>query len=293
MKVKRLFSVLSLKDFFIIYIGNTLYRILFKINYYQFYLPLYTLIEKYTKEDFYLKAQKDSLLIYGKGSFEKYQFLIRPVTSDHLVFDQIVIHKEYESVLELAKKVKEGVNTIIDAGSNVGFTALYFNSLFSNAKIICIEADEKNFSHMQKNISINNLQNKIIPIHAALWNNDGQELVVTSEFRDGNSWSKSVKLFENNKGVSNKFKAISLHSIIMEFQIEKIDILKIDIEGAEKELFDDHSFIDNLSKYVKIICLEIHDERSNRKEILSKLYASQFELFDTQETTFGYNKKLV
>ncbi len=62
---------------------------------------------------------------------------------------------------------------------------------------------------------------------------------------------------ESKEYNSNSTKAISINDLITEYNIETIDILKIDIEGSEKELFE-KNFDYWLSK-TKLLIIEIHD----------------------------------
>ena len=73
------------------------------------------------------------------------------------------------------------------------------------------------------------------------------------------NWSLQTKVaaFDNN----NTIEGISISEIMEEFTEDKIDVLKIDIEGAGKELFD-RNYQDWLPK-TKIITIELHDNLDN------------------------------
>lgn len=70
-----------------------------------------------------------------------------------------------------------------------------------------------------------------------------------------------------------------------------IDILKMDIEGAEKELFaaSDLSFL----KHTKCIAIEIHDEFNCRNSIYQRLADYGFTRFNAGELTIGVNRNFL
>ncbi len=136
--------------------------------------------------------------------------------------------------------------TIVDAGSNVGFSALFFAQKFPQAKIYCIEPDPDNYSQLLKNTT--NYEN-IRTHQAALWPID--EML---NLNNNHQESASIRVEKTN---SANVEGISIPKLMQQYQIDKIDILKIDIEGAEKELFSNRP-ADWLSK-VDIILIELHD----------------------------------
>src|SRR4051812_5012592 len=70
---------------------------------------------------------------------------IRNNSSDWTVFKQVFIWKEYEYPVPFIPA------TILDAGANVGYAALWFNRKFPNAKIISLEPENSNFEILLKN----------------------------------------------------------------------------------------------------------------------------------------------
>jgi FkbM family methyltransferase len=153
---------------------------------------------------------------------------VRMGTSDTEVLNQIIISEEFKNFF--LKKKGEVFQTIIDAGANVGLSSIYFSMCCPQAQIISIEPEEENFRMMKRNLeSLNNCT----LFKKALWNND--ETLFIKDRGTGNWGFSTTKNELNSTGL--KIEAISINSILELCNIEKIDILKIDIEGAEKELF--------------------------------------------------------
>jgi len=215
-------------------------------------------------------------------------FHLRNGSSDFNVYDQIFLKKEYKTVIEFwSQNVETDCRLILDVGANVGFSSMYFAEHFPNAKIIAFEPDLENFKMLSKNVnSINNclFENK------AIWSYQ-TTLAIADTFRDGESWSHSVT--ENlNVPYLYKIEATDLNSIINAYNINSIDLLKIDIEGAEGEVFSERGNLDFLN-IVKILALEIHDEVCDREYILTVLKRHDFILFENDEITLAVKRSLI
>ena len=117
---------------------------------------------------------------------------------------------------------------IYDCGANIGMSCLYFKKLYPNAKIKAFEADLKIVKILKKNLSKNNVLNGVEIINSAVWINE-KGLEFASEGADGGSIY----------GDKNKVKVSSIRLKDWLEKEEKIDMLKIDIEGAEYEVLKD------------------------------------------------------
>ncbi|MDX2196355.1 MAG: FkbM family methyltransferase [Cytophagales bacterium] len=214
---------------------------------------------------------------------------MRPGTTDIDVYYQIFIYREYDFLANhIQKNNIYNIYTIIDAGANIGCTSLYFYNQYQNAKIISIEADESNFDILNKNIRLNNAEKRIFPLHKAIWYNNDKELYISNKFRDGKNWSLSVQ--SEKIDAQSPVKSTTIQNLAAQYNIEKIDILKIDIEGAEKYIFVNEEYEPDFLNYVKIIALEIHDEYEIRPQIKATLHKYNFDLIETVELTIGIKK---
>jgi len=166
---------------------------------------------------------------------------LRQNSSDIGIFNQIFIEKEYNIKLSFEPKF------IVDAGANIGLTSLFFAQKFPLAKIVSLEPEMENFKNLKFNTK-NWLE--VIPLNKALWSKDATISLIKSSSYDSHTVS-----VPNN--VSETVEAISLSSLITEYNPPRIDILKIDIEGAEKEVFD--SEVKDWLPKIKILVVELHD----------------------------------
>ena len=132
---------------------------------------------------------------------------------------------------------------IIDCGSNVGTSCLYFSRTYPGARIIAFEADKHIASILNNNIRDNNLQG--VEVHvAAVWTSAG-EISFAGDGADGGSISPS--------GIGEMVKTIRLRDELAKH--EKIDFIKMDIEGAETAVLEDCA--DQLNK-VDALFIEYH-----------------------------------
>lgn len=124
------------------------------------------------------------------------------------------------------------INTIVDLGANIGIESIRLSHLYKNARIIAVEAEKGNFQKLQKNTS-NNYQIEVV--HAAIWSENCNLKLLPAN--DGNNQGWHLKKAEAKQDFD--MTGITFEELIQTHKLKSIDILKIDIEGAEVELFGD------------------------------------------------------
>jgi len=161
---------------------------------------------------------------------------IRGATSDADILCNVIVCREYNL------SGLTGVRHIIDAGANIGMASIYFAKHFPEAKIIAIEPESSNYVLLQKNTS--HLTNVTV-MHAALWAERVPLQLVNS---DSEKWGFQYRTAEAGKA---DILGIPIEDLIG----DGIDLLKIDIEGGEKEVFDDRC---EWLKQVRFLYIEVH-----------------------------------
>jgi FkbM family methyltransferase len=179
-------------------------------------------------------------LLNGKGVL-----YLRPGTTDIDVYREIFIDQEH--VIELSHSPE----IIIDAGANIGLSAVDFALRYPLARIIAIEPEMANFRLLRKNVT--SFQN-IIPLQAALWN---QETTLALVDPGTGAWGFQTVANAPAGERIQTVTAITIEAIEATFQITRIDLLKLDIEGAEKEVFENSS---SWLPTVRALIVELHDE---------------------------------
>jgi FkbM family methyltransferase len=207
--------------------------------------------------------------------------------SDLLVYRQVFVEQQYKIILELLKQFQIDFCRIIDAGSNVGFTSLYFHLNLVNTKIVAIEPSPGNLDVLHENFKINRGAIGITVLDCALANDSDLRFDNSNSFRDGLDWSN--RTVENKEG---SIKSVAIADILITEDWDVIDFLKIDVEGYEKELFSKKASLNYLNK-VRIIAVEVHEEAMSIKDMVNILINYDFLVFNVGELTIGINKRFI
>jgi FkbM family methyltransferase len=125
-------------------------------------------------------------------------------------------------------KILEG-DVIVDAGAGIGNESVYFSRLVkNNGLVLALEPHPATFRCLKKTISLNDIKN-IIPIDIALSSKD-EELAISSE---ENHLANSVRSINEDNSNSINIKAQTLDSILSKNKIDRVNFLKMNIEGME------------------------------------------------------------
>jgi FkbM family methyltransferase len=165
--------------------------------------------------------------------------LVRPNSSDLPALRQVFFDEEYRFNLN-------DPSVIIDLGANVGYATIYFKNQNPKAKIISVEPDIKNFNQLLLNTK------KLKDVHCvnkAIWSDERQ--LYLDDSPNLGEWGIQV----TKEVKKRKVQTTTILRLIDEFKLNSIDVLKIDIETAEEEIFKDSDWL----KYVKILIVETHD----------------------------------
>lgn len=237
----------------------------------------------------FLKQENNKNFVGYYPDFNATIRLRKRPSSDLNVFAQIYQYDEYKPLVETFKKhfpTAKKLN-IIDAGSNIGLTSVYLSSYFPNSNFITIEPDTSNFESVSFNLDTNGIKNAL-KIKGGLWSKN-TNLKLVNDFRDKKDWS--IRVEETQE--AGDLKAFSVNYLMKEHHFETIDILKIDIEGSEKEVFTGTNADVSFLSHTKCIALEIHDEFDCREDIYKILKEYNFEFFESGELTIGINQSFL
>lgn len=205
-------------------------------------------------------------------------------SSDLGILFQVLGKKEYQPVIDILKKKRNSTAEIriIDAGANVGYATLFFKAHFPNAKILSIEVDDNNFTQIQRNFNLNNFTS-LIPIKKALWKRRAN-LEIKRDFRDKTECSYYVEEVDSHTNLEG----YSLHDFMKDQGWDFIDVLKIDIEGSERYLFESDELADSLLSKTGLLAIEIHDEFNIRPSIYKHLTRNGFQYFAHGDLTIAH-----
>jgi len=168
--------------------------------------------------------------------------IVRGGTSDVYCLNKVLLDEEYRYPSSLSTPV------IVDAGANVGYATRYFAHRHPGVPIVAIEPSPENFAILRRNCA--SLPNVTL-LNAAVWPSRTR-LTLTNPL--GEAWAYAVS--ERHSG-GTSVGTITVPDILEMTQSDRIGLLKLDVEGSERELFSQGS--DAWLDRVDHITIELHD----------------------------------
>jgi FkbM family methyltransferase len=187
---------------------------------------------------------------YDLGSDEKtrplklralrYPIHLRPGTRDVETVISTVIRGEYARHVPRTEPL-----WMVDAGAYIGDTAAFFLSRYPSLRVIAAEPSDENADLAERNLSA--YGDRALLLRKGLWGVEGR-------LRFGGA-STGGSIQEEGSEIDT----VSIPSLIRDYSITRIDILKIDIEGGEESVFT--SAPEQWLDKVGVIIIEIHGAR--------------------------------
>ena len=211
----------------------------------------------------------DSMVTILKPKGFERGLVARTFSTDFDVYGQVFKQCQYHIVSDLSPR------TIVDLGANVGYASAYFLRAFPNARVIAVEPYPPNVEILTKNMEPYGERAEIIS--AAVWN---RECMLVIDKWGGNEWGIEVRPARDDEVA--EIRAIDLPSL----GLERIDLLKIDIERAEIPLFSVN--FESWLPTVSNIVIELHNQRCE-EVFFSALQGYDYELSRSGELTMCRN----
>jgi len=150
---------------------------------------------------------------------------LRTTTTDKHVFVQVFIDREYD--LDYGTTSPK---TIVDAGANIGLTAVFFALNYPDSRILALEPEAGNFAVLELNAET---YPNISPIRAALWHESGA--VELHDPGEG-EWAFRVRTPSRRDQQQSAIHVAAMTVKELLAAYGRIDLLKLDIEGAERNV---------------------------------------------------------
>jgi FkbM family methyltransferase len=200
---------------------------------------------------------------------------LRTYSGDIDIFYEIFFKKVYKT---------DGNNAscfIIDAGANIGLATVYFLLKYRNAKIICIEPDPENIVIFKLNLAKQIASGAVELVEAALAKADGEMFLAQPKLKYN---SKLVHKYSGDNCVA--VKTVSLQNILSTKDITNIEFIKIDIEGAEENMFSGNT---NWLQNIAEVMIETHSAKA-KEAVFAGLYANKFVLQKSEQSIYHFKK---
>lgn len=163
-----------------------------------------------------------------------------------------------KSVWEYMKLPRGGV--FIDVGAHIGkYTIPMAKIVGKEGLVIAIEPHPENYLFLIKNIRLSKLRN-IIPLNLAAWKEDCELKLFIGESSETHSIKRNVTGHTMNKYIN--IKAKKLDTIVRDLNLKRVDLVKIDVEGAEVEVLEGMTEI--LKTYSPKLVIEVFDRNYSK-----------------------------
>jgi len=181
---------------------------------------MFNLFKKKKEKDFHIsqldEMRKQRFGVKGFVEMDGAKFQFHDAGSFFVTYEEIITDKIYQFNTTSANPL------IIDCGANMGLSVLYFSKTYPNAKIIAFEPEEDIFPVLESNVKAYNLQN--VTLHKkAVWD----EVTTLKFFTDKGMGGSVTNTYKDQEPTLVETVPLA------DFLYEKVDFLKMDIEGAE------------------------------------------------------------
>jgi FkbM family methyltransferase len=177
---------------------------------------------------------------------------LRTGTSDYAVLRQVFVERQYAPLDHVAAKF------VIDCGAYVGYSAVYFINRFPQAVVVAVEPSPENAALCRRNLLP--YYERAHVICAAVWGRPGPLRLIRGAYGDGREWANQVA--PATALTEADVEGIDVPSLIRLGGLEVVDVLKIDIERSELDLFRNGT--ERWLPFVRNVAIELHDHDCER-----------------------------
>jgi len=243
------------------------------------YLTLASLF-KYRKSLLRMQSEKksqkpDTVRLRLRPPYDGGDIWLREGSSDVGTFDEIFFSDLYRSIVQ---RTSSGL-FIIDLGANIGLATRYFAAHLPRSEILSVEPDPHNFEMLQRNTQELERAGRCRTIRAAAWSKAASlDLLALPE----ETAFDSFRVVESAMASMQTVAALSVGEILERSKFPRVDILKIDIEGSEVEVFKGN--VDWLRK-TRSLAIEFHGDSREASRFDEVMRLHGFQVDDSHKFT--------
>ncbi len=161
-----------------------------------------------------------------------------------------VVYDTFAGRYHLPPEEAQPVRTILDLGANIGLTATHVAALYPEARILAVELDRANCELARRNTA--RFRERVEVLHGAVWHEPG-------EVRYGGLRESGYAIGEAG-GVERRAPALTVGQLIDRLGVDEVDYVKMDIEGAEREVLADGTAWLGRVRTIKV---EVHPDKAS------------------------------
>jgi FkbM family methyltransferase len=205
------------------------------------------------------KISAYSSTTYNFGTATRH-FYFRRQSSDEAVIKHVLMEQQYdlrrlrrasELLAFVQRREASGLRPlVVDAGANIGASAIYFAGNLRNAVVVAIEPDLENFNLLCKNVEGLSVE----PVHGAISSVAGRAHV----FDPGEGhWGYRTRPIAEHDAATDAVACVTINDIYLSRAATFFPfIAKIDVEGGERDLFSSNT---EWVARTPLVIVELHD----------------------------------
>jgi FkbM family methyltransferase len=217
---------------------------------------------------------------------------LRESVSDHAIIRQCLVRSRYDTrrfphnerlMAAYRQMLSAGAQPlIIDCGANIGLASVWFAEQFPEARICAIEPDGENFALLKRNVA--RFGDRVMALRGGVWNEGGWLRI-----RNAEAGAAAFQVLATSADDPEALRTYTIPEVCALAGVESAIVVKIDIEGAQKQLF--RSNTDWVAKTL-LIAMELDDWllpwQGTSRPFFSCLSRYPFEYLMSGETMFCF-----
>jgi FkbM family methyltransferase len=176
------------------------------------------------------------------------QIAIRQNLWDAEIVREVFFEQPYTRHLDLPREP-----VVADVGGYIGDFTLYAMKYLGARRVVVYEPTEENFSLLHRNIALNGFEGRVTAVPSAV--GPSGEIVLNVESRDAGETHASSHLYADAE--RRRIASVSLAELLDAHELDTVDLLKVDCEGGEYEIFPQTP--DRVFDRIRNIAFEWHE----------------------------------
>jgi FkbM family methyltransferase len=198
---------------------------------------------------------------------------IRKTGSDENTLSEVVLNGVYNEVIQAVSEA----NYVIDLGANIGLATLIFAERYKKCHIVALEPDERNFELLERNVEPLVREGRCRALQRAIWD---ESTTLSLAVPSGDERFDAVRIVPGGEG--QQVSTITMGNLLADIAFPRVDILKVDIEGAEVQLFaGDLAWLNR----IRAIAIEFHGDSREASRFDHVMQDRGFKVVSSQRHT--------
>lgn len=174
----------------------------------------------------------------------------RPMSNDFYTLEEIFLAEVYRRA---TVGLPPGAR-VVDAGANIGLATVYLAARLRGSRILAVEPEPRNFALLDRNTRALAAAGRCTLLRAGIWDRD-EELRV-SPVLDSGEFNQQTVAELRQPADEWAVPGLTPGSLVEASAFERVDLFKIDVEGAESRLFRENDWLDRVDR----LAIEFHDD---------------------------------